>query len=71
MGSLKYYQVTDGESYSPQMRGHRIQCCSCGLVHKIDFYVTHWGRGHKVKMRVFRDERATAAGRRKRIKREK
>lgn len=41
------------------------QCCSCGLVHAIDF------RQHKkegLQMRFTRDERATSAARRSRKK---
>lgn len=46
------------------MRGYRIQCCDCGLVHVLDFHVFHHGRGHKITFRVRRDKRATANARR-------
>lgn len=46
------------------MKGYRMMCCDCGLVHVLDFKVIRWGRGHKIKLRAFRHERATAAARR-------
>ncbi len=29
----------DGEWIRPKMSGYRMQCCDCGLVHKLDFVV--------------------------------
>jgi hypothetical protein len=37
--SRKYPQVRDGERVAPQMKGYRMACCDCGLVHTIDFEV--------------------------------
>lgn len=42
----------------------RQQCCSCGLIHVIDFHQKKDG----LHMRFKRDERATAAARRSRKK---
>ncbi len=58
----KYHQVIDGEWLRPQMRGFREQCCSCGLVHIVDYRVID---GRVVEFRATQDARATAAVRRK------
>ncbi len=62
---MKYVKQEDGDLIQPVMRGYKMQCCDCGLVHGLNFYVVKKGRGHKVKFQVWRDNRATAAVRRK------
>ncbi len=57
--------MKSGEWVRPVMRGYRMMCCDCGLVHVLDFKVVRWGRGHKVLFRARRHERATAAARRR------
>jgi len=47
----KWFDVTDG---------WYLSCCSCGLVHEIEFKVEEG----KIYVRVFRKERATAQRRR-------
>lgn len=60
----KYIQVYDGEWIQPMpQRGHKITCCDCGLIHKINFRVVNG----KVQFQAFRDNRATAK-RRNRLK---
>lgn len=54
----------------PVKRGYKLACCDCGLVHRIDFAHIPYGRGRKIVFRAFRDERATAAVRREKKKRE-
>lgn len=53
---MRYRQVQDGEWVKPRMRKYYMQCCDCGLVHKIDFKVFHHGRGHKILFRASRIE---------------
>jgi hypothetical protein len=65
-----YCKVTDGEVVHPCMKGYKMGCCDCGLVHRIDFFVIKHGRGHKVRLIATRDVRATAAVRREKRKRE-
>lgn len=48
---------------NPIQQGYRMKCCDCGLVHVFDFRVDDEGL---VQFRVSRDNRATAASRRKR-----
>lgn len=59
--SKGYYQITDGEWITVPKRGFKEQCCSCGLVHKLNFRINTKGQ---VEIQTFRDERATAAVRR-------
>ena len=57
---MKYQQTHDGEWVAPLMRGYRMKCCDCGLVHRFDFRIV----GRRVLFRAFRQARATAAARR-------
>lgn len=50
--------------FTPKPKGFRLQCCSCGLVHAIDFRIV----AGKVQMRLKRHERATSASRRAKVK---
>lgn len=61
---MRYQQQYDGDIIRPQMRGYKIRCCDCGLVHVIDFRVVKVGRGHGVELKVKLDLRSTAASRR-------
>ena len=61
---VKYRQLQDGELERPVMRGYRIRCCECGLVHVVDFFVVHEGKRHHIEFRASRGKRATAAARR-------
>lgn len=49
------------EWIQPQPQGYKQRCCSCQLVHEMDFRV----KDGRVQFRARRDERATAASRRK------
>ena len=61
---MRYKQAQDGDTITPKMRGYKVKCCDCGLVHRFNFKVITKGRGKGVQFRVWRDERATAAVRR-------
>lgn len=58
---MKYRQEYDGEWIRPARKGYKIKCCDCGLVHKINFRI----RKGNIEYQPFRDNRATAAVRRK------
>ena len=45
----------------PMMKGYKIRCCDCDLVHVFDFKVEN---NRQIKFKVKRDNRATAASRR-------
>lgn len=56
----KFKQVGPGEWQQPILKGYRMACCDCGLVHTMDFRIV---KG-KIQFRAFRNERSTAAMRR-------
>jgi hypothetical protein len=56
----KYRQENENEWIRPQMRGYKMCCCDCGLVHEIVFKI----EGKHIIFKVSRDNRATAAVRR-------
>ena len=35
----KYPALKDGEWVWPKMSGYKMECCDCGLIHKLDFIV--------------------------------
>ena len=59
-----YPMAEENEWIKPIMKNYGMACCDCGLVHRIDFKVVRWGRGHKIWMRLRRDQRATGQLRR-------
>lgn len=67
---MAYETPKAGEWVQPVRKGYRLACCDCGLVHTMDFRVLDWRTGKRVpyakpQFRVFRNNRATAAMRRK------
>lgn len=56
---MRYKQVVDGERVRP-VQGYKMQCCDCGLVHTMQFWVV---KG-QVEFSVVRDNRATGQVRR-------
>ncbi len=61
MSSTVYTQIEDGDRVKPRMRGYKMMCCGCHLVHRINFFIV----GKHIEFVVHRDNRATAAARRK------
>jgi len=58
---LVYRTIAYGEWTRPRLRNFREQCCDCGLIHRLDFRLVD-GR---IEFRTRRDNRATAAARRR------
>jgi hypothetical protein len=56
--------------FSPVMRNFKSACCDCGLVHRTTFKIISYGRRRKIVFKMSRDNRATAAIRREKKKRE-
>lgn len=52
--SARYPKVKANQWVRPVMKGYRMACCDCGLVHELDFKIIKWGRGHKVLLRARR-----------------
>lgn len=59
-----YKQVLDGEWIKPLHRGWKLACCDCGLVHTMNLKIV----GGRVYVQATRDNRATAAKRRHKLK---
>ena len=51
---MKYHKVQDGEVVQPKMRGYRMKCCDCGLVHRMNFWVVLNARRTAVQFQAFR-----------------
>lgn len=62
----RYATPAPGEWVLPVRRGYKLACCSCGLVHRIDFRV----RKRRVEFRAFLAPRSTAMVRRWKAARE-
>lgn len=60
---VRYRQIYDGEPRTVSgVRGyHHVACCDCGLVHRFTYRI----KGSTVVIRAWRDNRATAAKRRR------
>lgn len=65
---VRYKQMYDGDRVRPVMKGYRMRCCQCDLIHILDFFVIRWGRGYKVEFVARQDKRATAGIRRRKAK---
>ena len=65
---MRYARPAPGEWVQPKRRGYKLACCDCGLVHRLNFrLVKRNSRGDRlIQFTGYRDERATAAMRRKR-----
>ena len=62
----RYPQIFEGEWVQPRRKDYRMQCCDCGLVHRMNFRIALDKRGRRfIQLQAFRDNRATAAVRRK------
>ena len=70
-GIMRYKQEYDGQWIRPIKKGYKMACCDCGLVHRVEFAHVPYGSGRKIILRAWRDNRATAAMRRKKSKGEK
>lgn len=56
----KYKQVYENEWVQPVMKGYKMGCCDCGLVHVLDFRI-YKGR---IQFKARRNNRATGQHRR-------
>lgn len=56
-----YPEAHDDEWWIPRKTGFKVQCCDCGLVHKVDFRI----KNNQIWTKWKRDLRSTSAARRK------
>lgn len=54
MGVLKCKPVASGEWVQPRRRAYLLQCCDCGLIHRMNFRVLKNGRGAFIQFQAFR-----------------
>jgi Zn-finger protein len=52
---MKFHKQKDGEWVRPKMRGYKMGCCDCGLVHRLDFKIIN----NEIAFRAFRMPRTT------------
>jgi Zn-finger protein len=57
-----YPSPESGEWVQPTRRGYLMQCCDCGLVHRLDFKLVQYANGkrRKIRFRVDREDAETA-----------
>jgi hypothetical protein len=60
-----YPTLKAGEWVQPVRRGYGLACCDCGLIHKMNFRIVTTKRGRFIQFQAFRDNRATAAHRKR------
>lgn len=48
---IRYPVVKSGQWVSPVMKGYKMQCCDCGLIHVLDFAVHDDGKGISLRAR--------------------
>jgi Zn-finger protein len=58
----EYEQPASGEWVQPVRNGYLMQCCDCGLVHRMDFKMVKYagGKRRKIRFRVYRASKETA-----------
>lgn len=65
--SEKYTAWDSGTWCHPVLKNFKMMCCDCSLVHTLNFRI----EGRNLAVQVFRDERATAAARAAKKRKEK
>ena len=54
-----FKQMQDDEWHAPRRKNYGLQCCDCGLVHRVDFKLIKYGRGKRIILRARRDDHST------------
>lgn len=54
MKRLHYKKLKDGSWEQPIMRGYKLVCCDCGLVHRMDFRIAGRRKVKRVQFRAYR-----------------
>lgn len=57
MGKLKYESAYNGEWVQPVMKGFELECCRCGLIHKVNFRIVEKGSIKKVQFQAFKKKK--------------
>lgn len=51
-GDCKSYQIFAGEWVQPKRRGYKMECCDCGLIHRMNFRI----KDRHIQFQAFRDK---------------
>ena len=53
---MRYKVATNGEWIQPRRKSYYMQCCDCGLTHRLNFRLLSRGRGrgYKIQFQAFR-----------------
>lgn len=51
---MKLTVVKDGEWISPKRKGYIMQCCDCGLKHRMNFKLRKIAKGNQILFQAFR-----------------
>ena len=53
---MKFPPVKSGEWVQPKRRGYLMQCCDCGLIHRLNFRLIESkdGKRHWIQFQAFR-----------------
>lgn len=56
--TLAFPVVEPGEWVQPVRRGYRLQCCDCGLMHRLNFRLIRYAGGtrHTIQFQAFRED---------------
>lgn len=71
MSGGKYEQAYDGEWFELPAREFWQQCCDCGLVHRWQFRIVRRGWRFAIRIRLWREPRATGGARAAIVRQEK
>lgn len=52
MGTCK--KVESGEWVQPRRKNYFVECCDCGLIHRLNFRLLKHGKGKKIQFQAFR-----------------
>ncbi len=51
---MRYPRMKEGQWFRPRRRAYYMQCCDCGLVHRLNFRLVRVGRGRIILIQAFR-----------------
>jgi hypothetical protein len=58
---MRHKQQYDGEWIFPRRKNYYMQCCDCGLTHRINFKLVKDGRGRQIAFQAFRIRKRRAS----------
>ena len=62
---MRFNQEKDGEPFFIKTNGWKIKCCDCGLVHTLYFRVIRCGKGYRLRVVAYRQNKSRPMNRRR------